>query len=409
MAKTKLHILMLTEYFYPQARGGSEQSAYYLAKALIQHGHQVSVLTPNYGAKAIETWQRIRIFRFGIGKKLSSAETSLTPFWHTNLFWFLTSLLALWRPLRQWQPKIIHVQGKYFLPAAVIIGKLYRLPVIFTARDYQIICNLGLCLWDKPHRCSLKEFLFAEFPNYLQRYLPHASFLSYCLQLIFALRGRLISRWLYFFARQTHIVTISRKEQRIFAANGLNSKVIYNTMDFPQAVSVPRKPQIIFAGRLTPGKGAHLLIPTLSQFQAAAYKLIIAGDGILRSKLQSRSSIKLLGQISHRRLIQLYQQSQLAIFPSVWPEPFGRGALEALAAGTPVVTSNRGGLPEIVQDKYGLSVEPTPEKLAQAIKQVLQNYHQYVNNIRQDRQKLNFQFNLQPVSQYEKLYSSCLS
>lgn len=135
----------------------------------------------------------------------------------------------------------------------------------------------------------------------------------------------------------------------------------------------------------------------------ASYQLIVVGGGFLQNKIR-HNRITLTGQLDYHQVLKLYRQVKLAIFPSRWPEPFGRGALEAIAAGTPVVTSNRGGLPEIVQDKYGLSVEPTPEKLAQAVTTVLKNHSKYVKKIRQDREKLNFQFNLQPVSQYEALY-----
>src|SRR3990167_531046 len=97
MAKTKFHILMLTEYFYPHARGGSEQSAYFLARSLINRGRRISVLTPNYGSSPHQIWQSINITRFPIGQKLKAHQPSLTPFWHTNLFFVLQSTLQLFR------------------------------------------------------------------------------------------------------------------------------------------------------------------------------------------------------------------------------------------------------------------------------------------------------------------------
>lgn len=342
----KLRILMLTKYFYLHTRGGSEQSSYHLAQMLIKQGHKV-------------------FFKFSLCQ----------------------------------HPDIIHVQSPSFLPVAVIIGKLFNIPIVLTVRDYSLICPLGFCLWEKTKACSFREFISVDILTYA-RFYP-----SNVLSPLLHLGIRLRSKFLRYFAHHVdQIVCISQAQKRIFAANGFHHlKVIYNTTNFPRIKSRTRTNQIIFVGRLTPGKGADLLLPL-----AKKYQIVVAGSGFLAPKLR-QSPITLMGQVSYFRILKLYRQVKLAIFPSRWPEPFGRGALEAIAAGTPVVTSNKGGLPEIVQGKYGLSVEPTPEKLAQAIKQVLKNYQKYVNNIRQDQQKLNFQFNLQPVSQYEKLYLRLVS
>lgn len=346
----KLHILMLTQYFYLRHRGGSEQSAYHLAHSLIKRGHKIS-------------------FGFSLRHR----------------------------------PDIIHIHSPSFLPMAIAISKLFNIPTVLTVRDYSLICPLGFCLWSKSTGCSLVEFLTDDIPTYAKFYPSHI------LSPLLHLGVRLRSKILRYFARQVNqIVCISQAQRKIFTVNGFRHlPVIYNTTDFTHIVPPKRLNQIIFVGRLTPGKGADLLTAIADKLPPP-YQLIVVGSGFLAASIR-HNKVTLFGQIDYEQVLKLYNQVKLALFPSRWPEPFGRGALEAIAAGTPVVTSNKGGLPEIVQGKYGLSVEPTPEKLAQAIKQVLKNYQKYVNNIRQDRQKLNFQFNLQPVSQYEKLYFGLVS
>jgi glycosyltransferase involved in cell wall biosynthesis len=342
----QLRILMLTKYFYPHPRGGSEQSSYHLAQMLIKQGHKV-------------------FFKFSF---------------------------------RQ-HPDIIHVQSPSFLPVAVMIGKLFNIPIVLTVRDYSLICPLGFCLWEKTKACSLREFISVDIPTYA-RFYP-SNVLSPLLHLGIRLRSKF---WRYFAHHVNQIVCISQAQKKIFTANGFSSlQVIYNTTDFFPVTHKNRANKIMFVGRLTPGKGADLLIPL-----AQKYQIIVVGTGFLEPKLRHSSAI-LMGQISYSQVIKLYRQVKLAIFPSVWPEPFGRGALEAIAAGTPVVTSNRGGLPEIVQHKYGLSVEPTPAKLTQAIDYVINHHRQFTSRIAADRKKLIFQFNLNPTNQYEKLYYSCLS
>lgn len=383
-------ILMPTEFFHPFARGGSEWSVYHLSQSLIKLGHKVIILTPNYGTKSTETWQGLKIIRFNIGKKLANYDDPVTPFWHTNPWWLFRSTLALIQSAHHYHADIIHVQGKYFLPTALITKIITRIPVIATIRDYQILCNLGLCLWTKSRRCTPLEFLTQELPKYHKKYNPAHSILSTIL-------GRLVSIYLRLCTRFIdQIVCISRSQQKIFAANGFkNTQVIYNTTRF---IPTSHKPQatsyLLFVGRPTPGKGAHLLQPIFKkiQVQFPHFKLRVVSGGT-----------------THKQVEKYYQKASVVVVPSLWPEPFGRVALEAIASGTPVVTSNRGGLPEIVQNRYGLSVAPTVNQLAAAAVHVLKHRSKYIRRIRQDRVKLRHQFELLPVQQYLSLYASCLS
>ena len=72
-------------------------------------------------------------------------------------------------------------------------------------------------------------------------------------------------------------------------------------------------------------------------------------------------------------MISLISGSEVFIISSR-KEPFGLVALEAMAAGSPVVASNVGGIPEILQDGCGILVPPDDEKaLADAIEKLLTN------------------------------------
>ncbi len=406
---------MLAEYFYPHDRGGSEWSTYFLAQSLIKLGHQINVLTPNYGSKYQQNWKNIQISRFSIGKKLNKNQGTLTPLWHTNIYWHFQVVKALIRHVRLNRTDIIHVQGKFFLPIAVIIGKIKKIPVVFTARDYHTICNLGFCLWQRKKSCSLIDFINKDFKFYTLNYLKTPSHIKTALLSIAAFRMRFISKTLRLFAKKCdQVVCISDSQQGIFKTNGFkNTQVIYNSTDF-DIKPVKRNNTIVFAGRLTPGKGAHLLIPTFLKLKSK-HQLLIIGSGMLRSQINKQivkhklsKQIRLLGHIKRSRLLKLLQHSKAALIPSIWPEPFGRVALEAISVGTPVVTSNKGGLPEIVQHKYGISTSPTPKNLAQALKKIISS-RKYQNKIKENTSMLKKQFVHQPALQHQSLYYHLLS
>jgi len=95
--------------------------------------------------------------------------------------------------------------------------------------------------------------------------------------------------------------------------------------------------------------------------------------------------------------------------PSLWPEPFGRVALEAISQGTPVISSNKGGLPEIIQKKYGVSVNPTVNNLSRAITTTYKKQKTITKNIQKNFSKLTDQFNHAPVNQYISIYKKLTS
>ncbi|MBM3302351.1 MAG: glycosyltransferase family 4 protein, partial [Deltaproteobacteria bacterium] len=78
-------------------------------------------------------------------------------------------------------------------------------------------------------------------------------------------------------------------------------------------------------------------------------------------------NVREMGWFNPDRLPELYRGSDMAFIPSIWREPQGIVAIEALACGLPVVASNVGGLKEIFTDKkHGFLV--TPGDVEQAVK-----------------------------------------
>jgi glycosyltransferase involved in cell wall biosynthesis len=95
--------------------------------------------------------------------------------------------------------------------------------------------------------------------------------------------------------------------------------------------------------------------------------------------------------------------------PSIYPEAFGRVALEALSVGTPVIVTNTGALPEIVENKKtGRVVDTSPKDLEEGILDVLKNEETYVNNIKKEYKNLKEKFYNKPLAQHISLYKSIL-
>jgi glycosyltransferase involved in cell wall biosynthesis len=138
---------------------------------------------------------------------------------------------------------------------------------------------------------------------------------------------------------------------------------------------------ILSAGRLVPWKGFETLILIMPELlkEFPNLKLEIAGNGPEREKLEKiisennlNENVKLLGSLSKEDLASKIKSSDVFVLNTAY-EGFSHQILEVLSLGTPLVTTNVGGNPEIiVNEGNGLLVEYDDKKaLIRAVKRVL--------------------------------------
>ena len=96
--------------------------------------------------------------------------------------------------------------------------------------------------------------------------------------------------------------------------------------------------------------------------KAMGFKLIVAGGW----RLSFRRNIKFVGEVDDKEKAELLAGAKALIFPTNWQEPIGNVTLEALASGTPVITTNMGAMPEVVTSDVGFRCN-TFEEFKEAI------------------------------------------
>jgi glycosyltransferase involved in cell wall biosynthesis len=196
------------------------------------------------------------------------------------------------------------------------------------------------------------------------------------------------------------VMTVSEASKRdilrYFRVPESRIDVIYNAIDDrfwqepdPEAIARVREryqldgPFVLYAGNIKPHKNLERLIESFHLLRQQNpdlrhVRLLIIGDEISKYASLRRAvhrhklhkHVRFFGFVADQTLAALYRLAGVFVFPSLY-EGFGLPPLEAMASGTPVITSNVSSLPEVVGDA-ALMIDPyEPEAIADAMRRVL--------------------------------------
>jgi glycosyltransferase involved in cell wall biosynthesis len=175
---------------------------------------------------------------------------------------------------------------------------------------------------------------------------------------------------------------------------------------------------VLFVGRLVYEKGAHVLINGIPKvLEKVDAKFVIVGSGYMKEQLSNivksmglEHKVLFTGFVDDETLLKLQRCADVSVVPSLF-EPFGIVALEAMAAKSPVVVSDTGGLSEIVDhDSTGIKVySNSPESLAWGITKILLDGN-YANRIRENAfKKVQEKYDWDKIAQQtERIYEGVL-
>jgi glycosyltransferase involved in cell wall biosynthesis len=154
-------------------------------------------------------------------------------------------------------------------------------------------------------------------------------------------------------------IALTEFQRGIMVDAGLPEELVHIKPNFyPGSPAVlpwsERRPCAVFAGRLSAEKGIESLVQAWIKWGSSAPELRIAGDGVLRVKLETMAGqhpevpIRFLGQMSGSLAQMEIANARLLVLPSECYEGFPMVVREAFAYGTPTGVSNLGPLPSIV-------------------------------------------------------------
>ncbi|HRT39960.1 MAG TPA: glycosyltransferase family 4 protein [Candidatus Woesebacteria bacterium] len=227
----------------------------------------------------------------------------------------------------------------------------------------------------------------------------NAAFAGYCLSLIFHKKHLISTHAVYdniststplrfILNHSDHVLCLSHASQKQLIQWGIDPKVIdiykywINLKIFQPSSPKSKKFSVLFVGRLIEKKGIKVIVAAAQKLPQIQFNFI--GTGPLSDYLSSikQKNIKFIGKISNINTPKYYSQNHIFCAPSLYEEGYGRVAMEAVACGTPVIASNRGGLPEALDNSVAILIKPTPTNLVKAIKKIRKKYSVYQKNCR---------------------------
>jgi glycosyltransferase involved in cell wall biosynthesis len=140
------------------------------------------------------------------------------------------------------------------------------------------------------------------------------------------------------------------KELKVFYHKSKKLDVIHQSTNKTNVDIKSKKKLITFVGKLNSAKGydifAKAIVKILEKYPN--WRSLVIGDEPREKIIVKHKNLKNLGFQNHKKVLDSFSMSSIAVACSRWEEPFGRTSLEAASRGCAVIISNRGGLPETI-------------------------------------------------------------
>jgi glycosyltransferase involved in cell wall biosynthesis len=367
---------MFSWEFPPKIVGGISRHVYDLSVALAKQGHQVHVITADHpGAPAEETVAGVFVHRVGVDG-YANDFIHWVHLLNDSMFARADSLLheligdppassapkgksAKAKAAKQ-EPILLHAHDWLAYFSSNAIKHKYRLPLVATIHATEFGRNNGISGPTQTYISSIEWELQKE-----------AWRLIVCSE---------------FMKRECEFALHTPWDKMDVVYNGVDAKKFdvpfseAERADFRARYAAPEEKLIFFVGRMVREKGVQVLIEALPKIRWGYHdaKLVIVGGGYrdhlvsLAQYVSMDRHVYFTGFVSDEDLLRIYKCIDIACFPSLY-EPFGIVALEAMAARVPVVVSDAGGLPEVVQDQVTgtTTYAGNPNSLADGILSIL--------------------------------------
>ncbi len=325
--KTKMNILLIN-YEFPPIGGGAANATYFIAKALADQNHQVTILTSAYKHLKGKTLEDgVTIYRVPSGRELKDRGTILQM-----ARFVLSSSLIISKIIRTHN---IETSIAFFtIPSGVlsyILHKIYKIPYVISLRG-------------------------GDVPAHVPELEAHHRRIKLIRQKILASAKKII-------ANSNSLANLSQTHDPFevaVVANGVDIPFFNKKLNLENSINNSEHKifNLLYVGRLHREKNVAFIIENLNKIiekrNNYLIHLHIVGDGLERSFLESEvqkyhleKKVTFYGWLEKPEILKLYQSADCVVNPSYY-EGMSNVILEAMACHIPVLASKVSGNTEIV-------------------------------------------------------------
>lgn len=368
-----MRILQINKFFY--RRGGSEAYFFDLIKLLERQGHEVIHFAMCHPQNFDSPYSEFFVNEINFEKR-QGVIRDLKKIGHS--LYSLEAKNKLEKLILKTKPEVAHLHNisHHLSPSVFSALKKYKIPVVQTLHDYQLICP-NFKLFTEGSVCErCKKY---RYWNAILHRCVHNSYLesfAQCLEMWFHRACKFYENGVYCFVTPSEFL-----KNKLEAWQVVKTEKLVHIPNFLDAAQYEPKYEpgdyMIYFGRLAKEKGLDVLLRALADTDV---KLKIVGEGPEKEKLQVLSSkfqndVEFVGYKSGKELHDLIRGSKFVVLPSTWYENYPVSLLETGALGKAAVGSRLGGIPEIIKDdKNGFLVKPNDlEDLREKIQRLWNN------------------------------------
>lgn len=351
-------------------RGGDCRHALGLGNLLQSHGHEVHYFAMK-GASNIACTEDEEFFVTEIDYRKSIQNMHLIEAFRVagKSIYSIEAKQKISRLLDKIQPDIVHLHSiRHHITKSILpeIAKR-KIPVVWTLHDYKELCpntsfynESGICEKCKDrryhqvisNRCK-KNSLFASLLTYFESVINSRNIFEKCVDLY---------------------ISPSRFLRNKFIEYGYSADRVCHLPNFIDYEAITPEfdnhNYLLFLGRLEKEKGLETLINGFAKIDDnSSLVLKIAGTGTMEQSIREKikhlglKKIVMEGFVEGEKLDKLIRFAKAIVIPSEWYENYPFSALEAMSYGKPVIASNIGGLPELIEEGgNGFLFEPFDDK-----------------------------------------------
>lgn len=365
-----MKVLMINKFLYPN--GGSETYIFKLGDYLNEQGHEVQYFGMEHAGRCVENAVNAYTsdMDFHGGSKLAKLTYPIKTIYSKE------ARVKVRKVLDNFEPDVCHINNfNYQLTPSIILeivkwreqaGRKCR--IVYTAHDYQLVCPNHMLRNPNTHQ-NCEKCLDSHFINCMKGKCIHGSRAKSAIGTMEAFFWDIIGTYKYIdkIICPSEFVKTKMDSNPIFAKK---TRVIHNFIDCKITVSDKVGDYVLYYGRLSREKGVETLVQVCQELPHI--KFVFVGRGPLDDSTNGIFNIENKGFLTGDSLYKVIQNAKFSICPSEWNEVFGLTIGESMKAGIPVIGSDKGAIPELIENNVnGLIFEAgNKEALKKAIKRL---------------------------------------